>query len=249
MPLNFMSHLPVLYRDEHFIAVNKPADLLVHRTYIDRERDVALQRVRDQIGQRVYPLHRLDRATSGVLVFGLSPEAAGALAEQVRGREIRKDYLAVVRGWPQTEGLIERPLKNRGSGEMQDARTAYRRLETVQLPIPVARWPTARYALVGVSIETGRRHQIRRHLAGINHPVVGDTTHGDGRHNRIFREHFRSRRLLLHAERLQFRQPFTGETVEITAPLPEDFAAVLDDLGWGLRSPHGTACVGEAGQS
>jgi tRNA pseudouridine65 synthase len=124
MPLNFLSHLPVLYRDEHFIAVNKPADLLVHRTYIDRERDVALQRVRDQIGQRVYPLHRLDRATSGVLVFGLSPEAAGALAEQVRGREIRKDYLAVVRGWPQTEGLIERPLKNRGSGEMQDARTA-----------------------------------------------------------------------------------------------------------------------------
>lgn len=221
--------LPVIHRDEHVIAVNKPPGLLVHRTHLDPERDVALQRVRDQLGQRVYPVHRLDRATSGVLVFGLDPEAAAGLAALFRDQRMGKLYLAVVRGWPPRSGVIDRPLARRRDGEKRPARTRFRTLATVQLPIPVARWPTARYALLAVAPLSGRRHQIRRHLAGISHPVVGDTTHGDGRHNRLVRAHAGCHRLLLHAWRLAWVTPQGGRR-RIVAPPPPDFVAALAAL-------------------
>jgi len=222
--------LPVLYRDARFIAVNKPSGLLVHRTELDAERDVALQRVRDQIGQRVYPVHRLDRATSGALVFGLDPSAAAALATAFRGQRVGKLYLAVVRGWPPPSGVIDRPIARRRGGEKRPARTRFRTLATVQLPIPVSKWPTARYALVVTCPLSGRRHQIRRHLAAISHPVAGDTTHGDGRHNRLLRNHFDSHRLLLHAWRISWPQENAGR-VRVSAPLPPEASRVLGAMG------------------
>lgn len=221
--------LPVLYRDERLIAVHKPSGLLVHRTGLDGTREVALQRVRDQLGQRIYPVHRLDRAASGVLLFGLGPQAAGVVAERFRDQRMGKLYLAVVRGWPPASGLVARPLAPHKGGEPRPARTRFRTLARVQLPIPVAKWPTARYALVALTPLTGRRHQLRRHMAGISHPVVGDTTHGDGRHNRLMRAHFDSHRLLLHAWRISWSE--SGLRRRVTAPLPADFAGPLLAMG------------------
>ena len=231
-PLAVTPGLPVLYRDADFVAVAKPAGLLVHRTRLSRSREAALQIVRDQLGQRIYPVHRLDRATSGVLVFGLSSEAAGSLAALMRRREVGKRYLAVVRGWPEPAGVIEQPLRAAAGAEPRPACTRYRRLATVELPVPVSRYPTSRYALVALQPVTGRRHQIRRHLSATSHPVIGDTTHGDGRHNRLFRERFGVHRLLLHAAAMEFRHPVSGRPVVIRAEPPRELADLLAALGW-----------------
>ena len=224
--------LAVLFRDADYIAVAKPSGLLVHRTALAGSREAALQQLRDQLGRRVYPVHRLDRATSGVLVFGLSSEAASRLAEAVRGHRVAKRYLAVVRGWTEPAGCIDRPLRPAEGGEPRPAHSCYRRLATVELPVAVSRYPTSRYARVAVCPLTGRRHQIRRHLASVAHPVVGDTTHGDGRHNRMFRERFGLHRLALHAQWMGFRQPLTGEFVSIRCAPPPELQALGACLGW-----------------
>lgn len=228
-----MSELPILYRDERYIAVSKPPNLLVHRSPISQDETFLLQRLRDQIGRRVYPVHRLDRPTSGVIVFGLDSEAAAALCAGFEERGVEKRYLAVVRGWTDEEGLIDYPLREEKWMEEQQAQTAYRRLATVSLPIPVGRYPEARYSLLQVRPLTGRFHQIRKHFHHIFHPLVGDTTHGEGRHNRLFREHFGIRRLLLHAQGLSFHHPYSGEALNIEAPVGEELERLFERLGWG----------------
>ncbi len=227
-----MSPLPILYRDEHYIAVSKPPNLLVHRSPISRDETFLLQRLRDQIGRRVYPVHRLDRPTSGVIVFGLNSEAAAALCSEFEGRGVEKRYLAVVRGWTDEQGLIDYPLREEKWMEAQEAQTEYRRLATVRLPIPVGRYPEARYSLLEVRPLTGRYHQIRKHFHHIFHPLVGDTTHGEGRHNRLFREHFAINRLLLHASSLRFRHPYRDEVMLIQAPVSEELQRLFERLGW-----------------
>lgn len=226
-------HLPILYQDAHYVAVDKPPGLLVHRTQLSGSDDAALQRLRNQLRQRVYPIHRLDRPTSGILLFALSPEAARPLADAFEHRRVEKRYLAVCRGWPPEDGRIDSPLREDKDAEPQPAATRYRRLATVELPIPISRYPAARYALLDIWPETGRRHQIRKHMAHIRHPLIGDTSHGEGRHNRLFREHLRFAWLLLRADGLRFRHPFTGEDVTIEAALPEPLHRLFLRLGWG----------------
>lgn len=228
-------HLEILHRDEALVAVNKPSGILVHRTRIARDREFVLQRLRNQLGRHVYPAHRLDRATSGVLLFALDPETAGATATQFQaGDVVKKDYLAVVRGYAEPVGLIEHAINSEDSDTRRHAVTRYRRLATVELDAPVGRYATARYSLVAVRPETGRRHQIRRHFEHVSHPVIGDTTHGDGRHNRFFRERFGIHRLLLHAWCLELEHPRSGKPLRIEAPLPAEFQGLLDELGWKL---------------
>ncbi|MCC5856558.1 MAG: pseudouridylate synthase [Ectothiorhodospiraceae bacterium] len=225
--------LPIVYQDTDYVAVDKPHGLLVHRTHLSGSRDAALQRLRNQLGRRVYPIHRLDRPTSGVLVFALNPDAARALAQLFESRRVEKHYLAVCRGWTEETGLIDHPI---GTGDhRQAARTRYRRRDTVELPIPVGPYPAARYSLVDVWPETGRMHQIRRHFAHIRHPLIGDTTHGEGRHNRLFRQYFQCHHLLLRADRLAFPHPFREADVCIHAPLPERWKELFRALGW---QPH-----------
>ena len=235
--------LEILYRDEHFVAVNKPSGLLVHRSMIDRrETAFAMQQVRDQIGRHVYPVHRLDKPTSGVLVFALSSEVARAMTEIFTARETTKEYLAVVRGYTKEHERIDYALKEmldkmtdakaRTDKEAQEAVTEYRRLGTVELPYPVSRYPVARYSLVRLVPETGRKHQLRRHMKHVMHPIVGDTKHGRGEHNKLFREKFGCHRLLLHAFRLAFPHPVSGEKVVIEAPLDELFAHIVEQLHW-----------------
>lgn len=228
------NELAVLYRDEHFIAVDKPPGMLVHRTWISDGSEFALQRLRDQIGRRVYPVHRLDRPTSGVLMFALSPEAATALCGVFEARAVDKRYLAVVRGYTEEAGSIDYALCEEPDKPAQPALTHYRRLATVELPIAVGRYASARYSLVEARPETGRMHQIRKHFAHIFHPLIGDTTHGEGRHNRLFRERFDLHRLLLLAWRLEFTHPCSGARVAIEAPLPAELQRLFADFGWPL---------------
>lgn len=235
--------LPILYHDDHYLAVSKPAGMLVHRSDLDRhETRFALQLARDLAGRHVYPAHRLDRPTSGVLLFALSPEAARAAADAFESDLVGKTYLAIVRGCTEEELTIDYPLReirDRYEGKREsmesgpkEAVTLFRRLAAIELPFPMGNFPTARYSLLEVHPRTGRRHQIRRHLKHVFHPIIGDTTYGDGRHNRLFRDSLGCSRLLLHAAELSLPHPCTGETVTITAPLDGEFAEVMRRLGW-----------------
>ncbi|MFO7594220.1 MAG: pseudouridine synthase [Pseudomonadota bacterium] len=225
--------LSILYRDDNYIAVDKPSGLQVHRSWISEESEqFLLQRLRDQIGQRVYIIHRLDRPTSGVILFALSSEAAREMCGVFERREVKKSYLAIVRGYTDENGHIDYPLREEPHKPLQSAITDYRTLATVELPIPIGRYNTARYSLVEIKPLTGRSRQIRKHFHHIFHPLIGDTSHGEGRHNRLFRERFDVHRLLLHAWKLSFRHPISGEAVEITAPLPKEFERLVNEFGW-----------------
>jgi tRNA pseudouridine65 synthase len=191
-----------------------------------------LQRLRDQLGRRVYPVHRLDRATGGVLLFGLSSGAARQLVDAFTAGLARKRYWAIVRGHLAGAGLIDHPLVDLDSGVSREARTRYQALCRAELPIPVGRYQTARYTLLELEPLTGRQHQLRRHLKHASHPIVGDTTYGRGEHNRLFRELTGLQRLWLLARSLAFPQPWTGQNVTVTAPPDEAWLALLERLGW-----------------
>jgi tRNA pseudouridine65 synthase len=235
--------LTILYRDEHIVVIDKPANLLVHRSEIDRhETRFAIQILRDQIGQKVWPAHRLDRGTSGVLLFGLNPEMASLLGRQFEAGTVEKRYLAVVRGHPPLSGSIDHPLSRQrdayefqgenSSQEAQPALTRYRRLASIELPFAVDRYPSSRYALLELEPVTGRRHQLRRHLKHIAHPIIGDATYGKGRHNRFFAEQLDCHRLLLACTHLNFTHPVTQQNLAVDAPLTGKFAGLLTRFGW-----------------
>lgn len=232
--------LEILYQDQWLVAVNKPAGMLVHRSFLDKhETEFVLQRLRDQLGQHVFPLHRLDRPTSGVLLFALSSDIARQMSEQQHLWQ--KTYLAVVRGHLKESFLLDYPLKEqldaiadkfaRTDKAAQSAQSAIWPLEHIELPYAVGRYATARYSLVALQPLTGRKHQLRRHCEHLFHPIVGDTTHGDGKHNQLFRQQFHCNRLMLHAARLRFQHPVTNQDVEVIAAL-RDFATVLAQLGF-----------------
>jgi tRNA pseudouridine65 synthase len=240
--------LPILYQDDYYIAIYKPAGLLVHRTKLARGvRQAAMQQLRDQIGQRVTPVHRLDRPTAGVLLFALSQEADVAMKRLFEERTVQKSYWAVVRGWlePPT-GRIDYPLRlprehldpseREGYEELErlPAITDYAQMSQTELPVPIRPYETARYALVKLCPQTGRTHQLRRHMAHLAHPIIGDTKYGDTQHNLFLREEMGlgMPRLLLTAVALSFTHPFTQQPITIQTLPDADFVALLDK--WGL---------------
>lgn len=225
--------LEILYEDENIIAINKPAGLLVHRTAIAADETVfALQLLRDQIGQHVSPVHRLDRPTSGVLLFSKNPEILPLLKEGFSDRRVEKEYLAVVRGIPGIKkDTITQALKSERSGKLQEAITHYQVLSESEIPFDTTgRYPTSRYSLLQVSPETGRTHQIRRHLAHIRHYILGDKTHGDNKQNQFFEKQFGLTNLLLHAHRLKFIHPLDASEIEIQAGIPPHFQHIIAQL-------------------
>jgi tRNA pseudouridine65 synthase len=235
----------ILYRDAHLLAVDKPAGMLVHRSAIDPgERHSVLDAVRAHVSRSVHLLHRLDRPVSGVLLFALDAEAARRMGEAFERGGVDKRYLAVVRGYTPERGVIDYALREtrdpasdmraRDGKPAQAAVTSYERLRTAELPVPVGRYPAARFSLVRLAPLTGRRHQLRRHLKHIAHPILGDTTHGDGKQNRLAREQLGCERLLLHAYSVHFRHPCSGEAVSISAAPDAHFAAVMRRVGWDL---------------
>ncbi|MDQ8203385.1 pseudouridine synthase [Pelagicoccus sp. SDUM812003] len=230
--------LPILYHDDRFVAIHKPSGLLVHRSSIDRrETRFAIQLLRDQIGQKVYPVHRIDRPTSGILIFGLDEEACVALSQAFQERKVEKSYLAVTRGYTPEKGVIDSPLRKFRdvdgmvkSDETQEASTRYTRLATAELPYPTDRYATTRLSLVALHPETGRRHQLRRHLAHLRYPIIGDTRHGCNKTNTIAREHIGIHRLLLAATELSFLHPFSQQAIHISCPLEGSFQSALDRI-------------------
>ncbi|TDX31506.1 tRNA pseudouridine synthase C [Modicisalibacter xianhensis] len=237
--------LPIVYQDESLVAVRKPSGLLVHRTALARgESRFALQIVRDQLGRHVYPVHRLDRPTSGLLLFALSPSIANALGEAFTAQQVRKRYLAVVRGVGPEHEWLDNPLReedgSRPKAEMpaQPACTQIRRLDSVELPVQVDRYPQARYSLMEARPTTGRRHQIRRHLSLRGYPIIGDAKHGKGRHNRFFRDQLGCSRLLLAAVGLGFRHPARDAVLHLSAALDGDMQRLFESFGWAGHLPH-----------
>jgi tRNA pseudouridine65 synthase len=236
--------ISILYQDGDLVIVNKPSGLLVHRSAIDRyETQFAMQLVRDMIGQSVYTVHRLDKPTSGALVFALSPEIAKGMAEAFELGRVAKTYLAVVRGYAPGPVTVDHPLVEEPDAKMgedidrikpaQSAVTEVECLAQGELPIAVDRYPTARYSLVKAQPRTGRRHQIRRHLRHLGNPIIGDITYGVGRHNRFFESHFGIRRLLLAATQIEFAHPRSGANICVDAPLAAEFSGLMEKFGWG----------------
>ncbi|OOF19297.1 tRNA pseudouridine(65) synthase TruC [Salinivibrio sp. PR932] len=240
-----MTDLPlsILYQDDHLVVVNKPAGMLVHRSWLDKgETRFVMQTLRDQIGQHVYPLHRLDKPTSGVLVFALSSDVASAMMPQFANNQIKKGYHAIVRGWIADAGQLDYPLVEEQdkiadkhasqAPEAKSAITDYQPLAKIELPIATGRYATSRYSLVAMQPHTGRKHQLRRHMHHLSHPIIGDTTHGDGRHNRVFRHHFDCHRLLLHASQMRFKHPVSGESLTVTAPIDTQWQVLMEAFAW-----------------
>ena len=221
----------VLYEDEFCIAVNKPAGLMVHKNSSSRDPEFLLQLVRNQINTKVYPLHRLDRPTSGIMLFAKNSEYAKKFSKLFSTRKIKNIYYTVVRGYTQDFGTIDYPLKNSSKQDItQDALTDYETVARTELDIPLPPYKTVRYSLLKVIIKTGRTHQIRRHFAHLRHPVIGDTSYGDRHHNRLFREQFHCSRLLLHASEIEFTHPYLKKTINIQAPLDDEFRKITDLL-------------------
>lgn len=227
--------IPILYADEALVVVDKPAGLAVHRSHlVGRDEDYLVDRIREQTGRLLYLAHRLDRATSGVLVLAAGKDVAATLGAQFMQRAVEKTYLGVCRGWPDAEGVIDHPLDAPGHPEPKPSVTRWRTLATGTLAVPMGRYPEQRYGLLALEPETGRHQQIRRHLHHVSHPLLGDTTHGRGDHNRLFRIHLGVHRLLLHAWRLSFAHPVDGRTLAVEAPLDADWQRVFDRFGWRL---------------
>lgn len=213
--------IELLFVDDHVVVANKPSGLLVHRGW-DRDDDVAMFRVRDAIGQHVHPIHRLDRGTSGALVFARSAEAAAALCASFEAHRVQKRYVALVRGRVADDaGTIDHPVPKSEDGERVAAITRYQVL---------ARSEVERCSLVLAMPETGRLHQIRRHLRHLGHPLVGDVNYGSGVINRHYRARYGLHRLMLHATSIAFEHPASGAPTSVHAPLPEDVRAVLETL-------------------
>ncbi|MES1965862.1 tRNA pseudouridine(65) synthase TruC [Psychrobacter sp. AH5] len=238
------SPIEILYEDEFLVAINKEAGLLVHRSWLDKgETRFAMQLTRDAVGCHVFPVHRLDKPTSGVLLFAKSSEVARRLGEAFTAQQVAKNYLAVVRGYMPEQGTIDHALSFKPDAiadkfasldkPAQEAVTHWQSLAQIELPVAVStKHNTSRYSLVRLTPETGRKHQLRRHMKHLFHPIVGDTSHGDGRHNRFFRSQYGCTRMLLHARTLALSHPVSGEPLLIEAGLDEQWLRILEAFGW-----------------
>ncbi len=223
-------NLKILFEDESLIAIHKPNGLLVHRTKIATDAsEFALQILRDQIGQRVFPTHRLDRKTSGVLLFAKDEDTNRLMQMQFMDQKVSKNYKAIVRGWTENEGTIDYPLTT-DKGKVQDAITHFKTLNQSEIDLPNGKFSTARFSLVQLMPETGRTHQLRKHLAHIFHPIIGDRPHGCNKQNKLFLEHFSMIEMLLHAEKLSFKHPHSGKTIIIQSEIQGEFKRMLSEL-------------------
>ncbi|MFY0651099.1 MAG: pseudouridylate synthase [Cyclobacteriaceae bacterium] len=228
--------LEILYQDEHIVAINKPSGLVVHRSAMAANTDeFALQILRDQMDQKVYPAHRLDRKTSGVLLFALNKETLSLLMKNFAENKIRKEYLAIVRGYTEDYKTIDYALKD-DNGKEKEAVTDYITLDRCELDVPFGKHNTSRYSLVKALPKTGRMHQLRKHFAHILHPIIGDRPHGCNKQNKLFLERWGLREMLLHARSLYFDHPVTKQAITLTADLHPEFLRMKKMMGFDTTS-------------
>jgi tRNA pseudouridine65 synthase len=228
--------LSILYQDEHLIAVNKPSGLLVHKSWVAKDaKEFALQTVRDMVDKHVFPIHRLDRPTSGVLLFAYSGSMAQQVQEQWESAE--KIYWAVVRGWLKQSILVDHALKGmadygQDTETQQEAQTHFKPLDKIEIDAEIDRYPQSRFSWVEAKPLQGRTHQIRRHLKHLSHPIIGDARYGKGKYNRYMAEHYGADRLLLHAHQLSFSHPITKDIITVTAPLEGAMKYLFEEFNW-----------------
>ncbi len=222
--------LEIIYQDEYFVVINKPHGLLVHRSSIATDaQEFALQILREQIQQKVFPIHRLDRKTSGILVFALSSVIARNLQTIFEHPETQKNYIAIVRGHFPDYIEVDYPLTN-DRGKQQEAFTLFKCLKRSELEIPFGKHLTSRYSLIQASPKTGRMHQIRKHLNHLRHPIIGDRPHGCNKQNKLFKERWNMTTMMLHAKELQLKHPVTNEPLLLKAPYFDTFIEMLNTL-------------------
>lgn len=222
--------LEIIFEDADLIAINKPHGLLVHKSQIAADAsEFALQMLRDQIGKKVYPAHRLDRKTGGILLFSLNKEFDSAIQQLFAEQKIKKTYMAVVRGFTPDQESIDYPLKKE-NGTLQEAITHFKTLKRFEIPLESGKHLTSRYSLIEVEPETGRMHQIRKHMAHIFHPILGDRPHGCNKQNKIWKNNFEMDTMMLHAIKLEFTHPKSLQKIEIQADLQPEFLRVLNIL-------------------
>ncbi|MCF0062697.1 pseudouridine synthase [Dyadobacter chenwenxiniae] len=223
--------LQIIYQDKALVAINKPHGLLVHRSPIAADADVfAVQLLRDQLGQKVFPVHRLDRKTSGVLLFALNEEMNSLMQQQFQDGKVEKTYHAIVRGYTPDHLDIDYPLKKE-DGTIQEAFTSLRTLARTEVDFAIGKHPTSRYSLVELKPTTGRMHQLRKHMAHVFHPIIGDRPHGCNKQNRYFKEQFDMNEMMLHASEIAFQHSLTEQQLIISAPFRNEFAAMIGLLG------------------
>ena len=228
----FSSVLEILYQDEHFVAINKPHGLLVHRSKLaSNTNEFAVQLLRDQLNKHVHPAHRLDRKTSGVLLFALEKSSLSAIRELFEKEEIKKCYWAILRGFTKSEETIDYALTN-DKGKIQDALTSYMTLDHTEINVPFGKHPTSRYSWVEAFPKTGRMHQLRKHFAHIFHPIIGDRPHGCNKQNKLFLEKWDMGTMLLHARELKFFHPYLQKEITITAEPQAEFVRMVKALGF-----------------
>ncbi len=226
--------LEIIYQDEFMVVINKPHGLLVHRSTIASDvQEFALQKLRDQIQQKVYPVHRLDRKTSGLLLFGLSSEAARKIQIQLEQSETRKKYLAIVRGYFPDTIEVDYALTN-DRGKLQEAFTSFKTVSRSELEIPMGNFSTSRYSLIEAYPKTGRMHQIRKHLNHLRHPIIGDRPHGCNKQNKLFKERWNMITMLLHAQEFDIKHPITNEKLSLKAPLFQPFNEMINTLNLSI---------------
>ncbi|MDT8447593.1 MAG: pseudouridine synthase [bacterium] len=234
-----MEPLELLFQDEYMVALRKPPGLHVHPTALSREQSSVMKRLSQQLDRWVYPVHRLDRATSGLMLMALDESTCRSLSLAFQHRQIAKTYLALVRGWTLPEGLMDSPVKAQGETQAKEAHCSYTCLGQTTWPQPVGPYPQARYSLVQLRPQTGRRHQLRLQLKKTNHPILGDSTYGDGDHNRALKEQLGWQRLALFATGLSFKHPVSGLALDLTCPLDAETCGLMSRLGFGpLDSNH-----------
>lgn len=226
--------LEIVYQDEWLVAINKPHGLLVHRSPIAADaQEFALQILRDQIGQPVHPVHRLDRKTSGLLLFALDKDTLSIMQKQfaLQDKTINKKYVAIVRGWIEEEGEIDYALFN-DNGKEQNAVTIFKKIAQAELDIPSGKFQTSRYSLVEAEPVTGRMHQLRKHFSHLFHPIIGDRPHGCNKQNKIFKEQYNMTTMMLHAYCLGFKHPVSGKEILLRAEMSNEFKRMVKLMGW-----------------
>lgn len=228
----------IVFQDESLLVLDKPAGIPMHASRILADQPATLLALaRELAGRMVFMVHRLDRPVSGAVVMACNREAQASLGHQFEHREVTKCYLAVVRGWSEPSGTISHALlpppdDRKASSVARDAVTRFQVIAQTEVPIAIPPYETSRYSLLALYPETGRRHQLRRHMKHVSHPIIGDTTYGRGEHNRMFRQEFDCRRLLLHAWSLSIRHPVNGSKLRFRAPLDRDFGKIVETFGW-----------------
>ncbi|MFY9243122.1 MAG: pseudouridine synthase [Polaribacter sp.] len=231
-------NLEIIFEDEYLLCVNKPNNILVHHAFHSRnvaDEDSLLQIIENEKGLKVYPIHRLDRKTSGIILLAKQTSYVSKFQELFTNNQIQKTYFGVVRGFSPDSKTIDSPVKGRDANVHKEALTELKTLEKVTLNIPVKPYDSSRYSLVELSPKTGRMHQLRVHANKISHPLIGDAKYGDKNHDMMFEQNFGWKNLFLHAGKLEFTHPFTSEKMILKASFPNDWISLFEEFDW--RNP------------